>query len=155
MNWQLIQKLLTSTVSKQTESTLNMKPYYAKEYIDRCRLRSIKHFSIAASTIVNDNDWKECIGDTKMNLNHHAPYRKNEKIFRNMRKARRKLNKSNTKETLFSLIDLDNLAKSLTNTSTETIVDEKRINDLFNRIQIDIYKYKSMGICLFYEFYSS
>lgn len=129
-------------MSKQNDSTLNLKPFYAKEYISRCRFRTIKHFSIAGDNNHDDDEWKERIGDTKQNLNHHAPYRKNVKCFRNMRKAKRKTNK-NESTTLFSLIDLDNLAKSLTDTSTDKIVDEKRVTDLFKRIQIDIYKYKS------------
>lgn len=125
-------------MSAESEAALSRRPFYAKEYVSRCRLRTIKHFSLA-----DDEDWKECIGDAKTNLSHHAPYRKDDKIFRSVRKARRKSNKGDPKEALFSLIDLDNLAKSLTDSAADSIVDGKRIDDLFSRIQSEIYKYKS------------
>lgn len=140
----MIQKLLASAVAKSNES------FYAKEYANRSRQRASKYFAF-----VDENLWKNYSNESKSNAIHynhhhhlHSPYQKKEKKNRNLKKVRRKSALDEMNDGMTTIIDLENLASSLTDSVAESVVDavsslDERIKDLLNRIQLEIYKYES------------
>lgn len=135
-------------LSSRTSDVLNVEPYYTKEYIGRCRVRALRHFPHENRTQSDafdfDGDyivpeWKECISE-KSNLSQRLPYRKPQKMIRNLRKSRRKQQCENdANDALHRLMDLDRLASALTHTDSVDV----RIRDLLDRIEFEIFKHKS------------
>lgn len=141
-------------LTSRTSDVLNVDTYYTKEYISRCRVRALRHFPqekrMQSAPFGFDSEfivpeWKERISDNnliKSNLSQRLPFKKPQKMVRNLRKARRKQHCENDAgDALHQFMDLDRIASAITHNVTDTV--DVRIKDLLERIQLEIFNHKS------------